>query len=102
MSGRSVDSEGIPKALSRVLDAERIQKIYHERKRAAQQDGDDGSTPTKQKKRKLDPKADPSKKNLTSTGVKMTTEDNMQIKPGESLAHFNRYLLLMISIFLFH
>ena len=84
----ALSTEGIPKSVSRVLDAARIRAEYRQKKRARLHEEDGGAdaptTPAKAKKRRraaID--SDVGDKAASST---MTIE----IRPGESLKHFNR------------
>lgn len=80
-SSTVLSTEGIPKSVSRVLDAVRIRAEYRQKKRTRliEEDGD----------------ADASKKRHraaanSDVGNKATT---IEIQPGESLRHFNRCAL---------
>ncbi|KAH8991129.1 hypothetical protein EDB86DRAFT_3244765 [Lactarius hatsudake] len=86
-SSTTLSTEGIPKSISRVLDAARIRAEYRQKKRARQlegggaHDGDDDGAPTLAKgKRRRRVAAD-------SDAGKSST---IGIQPGESLKHFNR------------
>jgi len=70
---QSMSSEPIPKSIARVLNAARTHEDYASRKRKGDAD-DEG----KQKKRKLN-QDDPSRMH--------------KIQPGESLQHFNKYVV---------
>ncbi|TFK49173.1 hypothetical protein OE88DRAFT_1737369 [Heliocybe sulcata] len=67
-----VSSEGIPKAMTRVLNAAKVQSDYRKRKNEDKDQANGGK-----KKRKVD-------------GEAKLDRAEMQILPGESLAHFNR------------
>ncbi|KAH9010297.1 hypothetical protein EDB85DRAFT_2136367 [Lactarius pseudohatsudake] len=86
-SSTTLSTEGIPKSISRVLDAAKIRTEYRQKKRARQleegtHDGDDGdSAPTLAKGKKRRRVAADSDAGKSST---------IEIQPGESLKHFNR------------
>ncbi|KAH9029535.1 hypothetical protein EDB84DRAFT_1496102 [Lactarius hengduanensis] len=86
-SSTTLSTEGIPKSISRVLDAAKIRTEYRQKKRARQleegtHDGDDGdSAPTLAKGKKRRRVAADSGAGKSST---------IEIQPGESLKHFNR------------
>lgn len=69
----SVADEPIPKSVSRVLDSARITREFREKKRKLD-DGDDG---VRGKRRR---------QNDSHEGAEAT----LQIKPGETIAHFNK------------
>ncbi|CAL1713824.1 unnamed protein product [Somion occarium] len=72
----ALSKEEIPKSLSRVLNAAKIQGEWRQKyKRGSEDVGLDGAPPKKKQKKNPVGSAD---------------ADNMHIKPGESLAHFNR------------
>lgn len=77
---RSLSKEEVPKSVSRVLNAAKIQQDWRAKQNRSSEDTgfEDGPARKKQKK---------------SSKVKdgKNTSD-LQIKPGESLAHFNRYV----------
>ncbi|KAH9001618.1 hypothetical protein EDB92DRAFT_1827830 [Lactarius akahatsu] len=82
-SSTTLSTEGIPKSISRVLDAARIRTEYRQKKRARQlgegsHDDDDAPTLAKGKKRR--------RVAADSDAGKSAIE----IQPGESLKHFNR------------
>ncbi|KAL4080863.1 hypothetical protein J3A83DRAFT_4056239, partial [Scleroderma citrinum] len=66
--------EPIPKSVSRVLDSARIRREYRENKRK-HDDGDNGS-----------PRGKRLRQNVSNDGDKGA----LQIKPGETIAHFNK------------
>ena len=77
-------TEGIPKSVSRVLDAARIRAEYRQKKRARLLEEDGGAdAPTTLAK---------AKKRCRATGDsdQATTTTTIKIKPGESLKHFNQ------------
>jgi len=85
--GASCTTEGIPKSVSRVLDAARIRAEYRQKKRARQLEEDGGADgPTTLAKAK--------KRRRAAAGSDVmggpTTTTTIEIKPGESLKHFNR------------
>ncbi|KAH9038973.1 hypothetical protein EDB85DRAFT_2110590 [Lactarius pseudohatsudake] len=86
-SSTTLSTEGIPKSISRVLDAARIRTEYRQKKRARQHegggahDGDDDGAPTLAKGKKRRRVAADSDAGKSST---------IEIQPGESLKHFNR------------
>ncbi|KAI9446804.1 hypothetical protein H4582DRAFT_2167617 [Lactarius indigo] len=86
-SSTALSTEGVPKSISRVLDAARIRAEYRQKKRARQleegaHDGaDDGDAPTLAKSKKRRRTAADSDAGKSST---------IEIQPGESLKHFNR------------
>ena len=73
-----MSTEGIPKSVSRVLDAAKICAEYRQKKRTRLIEEDGGANAPKKRRRAA---ADP------DVGDKATT---IEIKPGESLRHFNR------------
>ena len=76
----ALNTEGIPKSVSRVLDAARIRAEYRQKKRTRLEE-DDGADASKKRHHAA---ANP------DVGDKATT---IEIQPGESLRHFNRYAL---------
>jgi hypothetical protein len=78
-SSTSLSNEGIPKSVSRVLDAARIHAEYRQKKRARLHE-EDGSADAPKKRRRAAANPD--------VGDKATA---IEIQPGESLKHFNRY-----------
>jgi hypothetical protein len=81
--GANSTTEGIPKSVSRVLDAARIRAEYRLKKRARLLEEDGGAdaptTLAKAKKRR--------RRGTADTDQETTT---IEIKPGESLKHFNQ------------
>ena len=74
----SISKEEIPNSVSRVLNAAKIQQEERaKQKRSSEDTGLDGATRKKQKKAHKDDDSNTS---------------DLRIKPGESLAHFNRYV----------
>ncbi|KAH8991143.1 hypothetical protein EDB86DRAFT_3046507 [Lactarius hatsudake] len=83
-NGTTLSTEGIPKSISRVLEAARIRAEYRQKKRARRledgaHDGGDGDAPTPAKGRKRRRVAVDSD----------TGKSTIEIQPGESLKHFN-------------
>ena len=77
----SLTNEPIPKSASRILNASKIRDAFKLRKRKLE-DGDDGER--QGKRRKSDGKSGTAGK---GKGSRLT------IKPGESIQHFNRYVV---------
>ena len=79
-----MSTEGIPKSVSRILNAAQIRGDFKEKKRAAASSEDVG----------------PAKKRRKSNGGEDTAQGlgsekkRISIKPGESLAHFNRSVII--------
>ncbi|KAH9174191.1 hypothetical protein EDB89DRAFT_1904681 [Lactarius sanguifluus] len=84
-NGTTLSTEGIPKSISRVLEAARIRAEYRQKKRARQleegaHDGGDGDAPTLAK----------GKKRRRAAADSNAGKSTIEIQPGESLKHFNR------------
>jgi len=77
----SLTKEPIPKSASRILNASKIRNDFKLRKRKLD-DGDDGER--QGKRRKSDGKSGTAEKGKRS---------RLTIKPGESIQHFNRYVV---------
>src|SRR6266404_4682152 len=97
--GTKLSTEGIPKSVSRVLDAARIRAEYRAKKRArVLEEGDtrhgDADDPTlpKAKKRRHVVAEDSDAGKSTKASEKAT---GIEIQPGESLRHFNRCASLL-------
>lgn len=74
----------MPKSMTRILNAEATQRAWRERKRSLADEGGDGEG-AKRKKRK------------TSNGHEnQAKQSGFQIKPGESLKHFNRCAIVVL------
>ncbi|TFY80570.1 hypothetical protein EWM64_g3438 [Hericium alpestre] len=71
----SLSHEGIPKSVSRILNAAQVRGDYQEKKRKIESGEDVG--PSKKRRKQ-------------GAGAKGKGETDITIKPGESLAHFNR------------
>ena len=69
----SLSEEAIPKSAARVLNAAKVQAEYRAKKRSSEDDGSQG----KAKRRKVD-----------------SSTSGMSIKPGESLTHFNKCVVV--------
>jgi len=83
-------TEGIPKSVSRVLDAARIRAEYRQKKRA-RRDGDDtadADAPTTLKRRRRAATEDSDARSKSTKAQQEAT--TIEIQPGESLKHFNR------------
>ncbi|EIN12868.1 hypothetical protein PUNSTDRAFT_50095 [Punctularia strigosozonata HHB-11173 SS5] len=72
---KNLASEGIPKSVARILNAASVRAEWHAKKRKSEEE--EGKN---RKKRRMDQESE-------KKGKKETT---LTIKPGESLAHFNR------------
>lgn len=85
----NLSTEGIPKSISRILDAAKIREEFKQRKRTALDDPSGGSSrPKKKRKQGVD---EPSEKDTTASNVKGKEKaTEIKIQPGETLAHFNR------------
>lgn len=99
-----ISAERIPKSASRVLDAAKIRAEYKQKKRARMQmEGDhDHHTggapkppPPPHKKRRTDVRsgagAEKSTKGKKAEHHQLVDTQAIEIQPGESLKHFNRY-----------
>lgn len=93
----NLSTEGIPKSISRILDAAKIREDFKQRKRTALDEPSDGSGRPKKKRKQA----------VEDTKEKATTASNekgkekaaeIKIKPGETLAHFNR-CVVVFSLF---
>lgn len=73
-----LSKEPIPKSVARVLNAAKVQEEWREKKRKSEEDPS-GQPKDRKKRRKTSEDAG---------------EDTMKIHPGESLGHFNRYVVL--------
>jgi hypothetical protein len=82
----------VSKGISRVLDGARIRDEYHKRKAAGLNGADDGPVP---KKRKGAATASGTTQDATAGKKRKETKASadVRIRPGESLAHFNRCVL---------
>ncbi|KAG6845938.1 hypothetical protein H0H93_015961, partial [Arthromyces matolae] len=78
---QSLNNEPIPKAVARVLNAEKIREQFRLKKRAHEEDGD----PKGNKRRKV---GDDTNNARSKKEAKATSK--LAIKPGESIQHFNR------------
>lgn len=86
----NLSTEGIPKSVSRILDAAKIRGDFKQRKRTALDDPLDGSGRPKKKRKQAVGDAS-SEKDGAATNVKGKEKAaEIKIKPGETLAHFNR------------
>jgi hypothetical protein len=93
-AARSLVTEEIPKRISRVLDGARIREDYRKRKAAGLDGADDGPATKKRKGAgttdakgsKADAGKDSGSKKANAKGKNAAPS----IRPGESLAHFNR------------
>ena len=83
----ALSTEGIPKSVSRVLDAAKIRAEYRQKKRARLHEVDGGvDAPTTLAKAKNRRRAAAD----SGVGDKAATTATIEIRPGESLKHFNR------------
>jgi hypothetical protein len=96
-----ISTERIPKSAARVLDAARIRAEYRKKRAWLQNEGADAkdvhtsgaiSKPPPPKKRRTDAGAGTGAEKSRAKG-KGHPVDTIEIKPGESLKHFNRYRL---------
>lgn len=85
----NLSTEGIPKSISRILDAAKIREEFKQRKRTALDDPSGGSGRPK-KKRKPAVEATHEKDDATPNGKGSEKASDIKIQPGETLAHFNR------------
>lgn len=92
-SKQDISSEAIPKSLARVLDASKLREEYKSGKRKNE---DDGLHVPKAKRTKLESTASGKKKD---NGKKPEGNLSIKIRPGESLQHFNKCVMLVFSSF---
>lgn len=78
---QSLSSESIPKSVTRILNAAQIRQDFKKRKLE-----DNGDEKKAGKRRKVD-----------GGGSAQPKELKVQIKPGESLQHFNRFVLCLCA-----
>lgn len=83
----NLSTKGIPKSISRILDAAKIREEFKQRKRTTL-DGSFNDSGRPKKKRKQD-EGNVSEKTNAATTVKEKA-NKIKIQPGETLAHFNR------------
>ena len=76
-------NDDIPKSMSRILNAEKIQNSWREKKRKLEENDD----PSAVKRRKA-----------MDDGEGSTSRKALSIKPGESLKHFSRYAITILSL----
>ncbi|KAF8838484.1 hypothetical protein BDN67DRAFT_907291 [Paxillus ammoniavirescens] len=74
----AIEREPIPKSVSRVLDAGKIRRAYREKKRKLGGDNDEGNPQLKKRRH-----------NEADRNVDGETK-GLKIKPGETVAHFNK------------
>lgn len=85
----NLSTEGIPKSVSRILDAAKIREDFKQRKRTALDEPSDGSgRPKKKRKQAVDDTREKATTAPNEKGKEKAAE--IKIKPGETLAHFNR------------
>ena len=88
---RGIEDEGIPKSVARVLNAAKVQQEWSERKRKGGDDGQGDGPSRKRLKKGADGDNGQGQKGGTEKG-KGTGKVDLRIMPGESMAHFNRYV----------
>jgi hypothetical protein len=84
-----VSTEDVPKSAQRVLQAAQIRTDFRERKRKREEEGEGAQA--REKRRKRVASAGESAGGEKKKGM----EPTMAIQTGESLAHFNRYVLFV-------
>lgn len=90
LSGTSAG--GLSKGLYRVLHAEQIRKERKEKLAARAKEGEDAQ---KDKKRKREP--DAKAEDGQNAACRAATVEKLEIKPGESLKSYNKYVLLLCA-----
>jgi hypothetical protein len=97
-SSRALASESIPKRISRVLDAARIRDEFRKRKALELEGGDNGPAAKKHRGSIAAGGSCREPRGKTSKGKKTANDkgkdETPRIQPGESLAHFNRYVFV--------
>lgn len=94
-SKQTISTERIPKSVSRVLNAVHVRQEWRDKKRKFESGEDTGEREAKIKRRQFDEKAALTVK--TRKGHDVEGRDKvLGIQPGESLAHFNRWVCLVL------
>ena len=85
----SLSHEAIPKGAARILNAEKVQQDWKDRKRKRAEASEDGPRESKRQRAHGDEQG--------GRGGGGRHSDTIKIQPGESLAHFNRQVPILAN-----